>query len=1127
MPRKLRKNIRKRKGALKHPIVKLTPQQQLQQQMMNDPTMLQQMSSNPMLLNRVIGAQSGGLRAALLAKMAGYGGAADGTAYNPQSQMNLSSLKNQITDVKKSNIDIQKQISENEKKLEYDRHTKKLNELNVEKKKKEEQLKELSTEEYAKKVSEKAAEVAKMEQDVINLKNHTTQYKVLKDEEIKQKALKTYMDSDEYKNEVEANVKAEKLLQLQNQTVQYENLAQESKNNDEAMQKAMKSSEYIKANNDWLDAQANAKAAQLIGSIRTKIQADEDSSNEALMNADFKNAFEALHSKVKLVNDFSSGKKLKSEGFDKELKEVAQNMTKITDAATRQAVQSAYDAVRATVVESQEKELQQTKTDLVNAFLKTKSQVGHYAADGTYVPAGGTYIPAGGTYIPAGGTYILASGTYIPPNSPREAPAPGLPKTFTSSHGHRHRHAPKPTQQPTVQNPAPQPTVQNPAPQPKPAQQPTVQNPAPQPKPAQQPPPQPAPQPKPAQQPPPQPAQQPPPQPAQQPPPQPAPQQPQTEQGHKRSREKGNQEFLKMLKENYSYPDTLDFSDRYKEAIRKFKEGNTDPNLFSFMVQHQMGYNFKPGKYKLAKGYDLIAYHPNDMDEFTPRYLVSELNDNSTLFMKRVKNRDGTKEERVMNADDLEREFVKNGLGIYEMPADEVQETQQEEVQIQPDMEEIVQQQQLEEPEGNEQVPPLETNFTELDEDLEQPKNLDPQQVYAENMESFQESKKNSADIVEEYRKMFTDIQKTPTSDENIQHRMEVLKENVRKYNNPFYLRPYNVQSLAELGENKRLNFNKTYRNETLFKVHSEPNQYGNKPTFVSADYGTTMKWGHKANPDRWFINLQPQFQEVVDAMEVNSEPDITGIFSAALMPLKDMKDADILDQYEMNMAEGNITPDVLEHLSQRTTQNHRDGIFGEEFRKKVREREGREPIVHDLANESLQNVIKTYFADNELRRDEYLRKLKWTVPNEMLVLKNMFLDKIKPTTEINDARLKHWVKAFPFTKDIIGNMERKPEWLQKHIFGNELIPYGQAIFEELEPETQERVMQTIREDSNTNYDKIFLGYRLPEMGDQSPKAKGTWEIYNILGEHEAKMQQLEAEGKLPKATPKKKSRTK
>ncbi|KAI5547122.1 protein of unknown function, DUF4106 family, partial [Trichomonas vaginalis G3] len=292
-----------------------------------------------MLLNRVFGAQSGGLRAALLAKMAGYGGAADGTAYNPQSQMNLSSLKNQIADVKKSNIDIQKQISENEKKLEYDRQTKKLNELNVEKKKKEEQLKELSTEQYAKKVSEKAAEVAKMEQDVVNLKNHTTQYKVLKDEEIKQKALKTYMDSDEYKKEVEANVKAEKLLQLQNQTVQYENLAQESKNDDAAMQKAMKSAEYIKANNDWLDAQANAKAAQLIGSIRTKIQADEDSSNEALMNADFKNAFEALHSKVKLVNDFSSGKKLKSEGFDKELKEVAQNMTKITDAATRQAVQ--------------------------------------------------------------------------------------------------------------------------------------------------------------------------------------------------------------------------------------------------------------------------------------------------------------------------------------------------------------------------------------------------------------------------------------------------------------------------------------------------------------------------------------------------------------------------------------------------------------------------------------------------------------------------------------------------------------------------------------------------------------------------------------------------------------------
>ncbi|KAI5519369.1 protein of unknown function, DUF4106 family, partial [Trichomonas vaginalis G3] len=501
--------------------------------------------------------------------------------------MNLSSLKNQISDVKKSNIDIQKQISENEKKLEYDRHTKKLNELNVEKKKKEEQLKELSTEQYAKKVSEKAAEVAKMEQDVINLKNHTTQYKVLKDEEIKQKALKTYMDSDEYKKEVEANVKAEKLLQLQNQTVQYENLAQESKNDDAAMQKAMKSAEYIKANNDWLDAQANAKAAQLIGSIRTKIQADEDSSNEALTNADFKNAFEALHSKVKLVNDFSSGKKMKPEGFDNELREVAQNMTKITDAATRQVVQSAYDAVRASVVESQEKELQQTKTDLVNAFLKTKSQIGHYAADGTY-------IPAGGTYIPAGGTYILASGTYIPPNPPREAPAPGLPKTFTSSHGHRHRHAPKPTQQPTVQNPAQQqqpaqqPTVQNPA------QQPTVQNTA----------------------------QQPPPQPAQQPTVQnPAQQQPQTEQGHKRSREQGNQEFLKMLKEDYGYPDSIDFSDRYKEAIKKFKEGNTDPNLFSFMALHQRGYNLKPGKYKLAKGYDLIAYHPNDMNEFTPRYL--------------------------------------------------------------------------------------------------------------------------------------------------------------------------------------------------------------------------------------------------------------------------------------------------------------------------------------------------------------------------------------------------------------------------------------------------------------------------------------------------------------------------
>ncbi|EAX70214.1 hypothetical protein TVAG_533060 [Trichomonas vaginalis G3] len=135
------------------------------------------------------------------------------------------------------------------------------------------------------------------------------------------------------------------------------------------------------------------------------------------------------------------------------------------------------------------------------------------------------------------------------------------------------------------------------------------------------------------------------------------------------------------------------------------------------------------------------------MTEFTPRYLVSELNDNSTLFMKRVKNRDGTKEERFMSPDDLDRELVKNGLGIYEMPADEVQDTPQEEVQIQPDMEEIVQQQQLEEPEGNEQVPPLETNFTELDEDLEQPKNLDHQQEYEVNMESFKESKKNSADM--------------------------------------------------------------------------------------------------------------------------------------------------------------------------------------------------------------------------------------------------------------------------------------------------------------------------------------------------------------------------------------------
>ncbi|KAI5532868.1 protein of unknown function, DUF4106 family [Trichomonas vaginalis G3] len=33
-----------------------------------------------------------------------------------------------------------------------------------------------------------------------------------------------------------------------------------------------------------------------------------------------------------------------------------------------------------------------------------------------------------------------------------------------------------------------------------------------------------------------------------------------------------------------------------------------------------------------------------------------------------------------------------------------------------------------------------------------------------------------------------------------------------------------------------------------------------------------------------------------------------------------------------------------------------------------------------------------------------------------------------------------------------------------------------------------------------------FLGYRLPEMGDQSQKAKRTWEICNILDEHNAKM---------------------
>ncbi|KAI5513728.1 protein of unknown function, DUF4106 family [Trichomonas vaginalis G3] len=102
-----------------------------------------------------------------------------------------------------------------------------------------------------------------------------------------------------------------------------------------------------------------------------------------------------------------------------------------------------------------------------------------------------------------------------------------------------------------------------------------------------------------------------------------------------------------------------------------------------------------------------------------------------------------------------------------------------------------------------------------------------------------------------------------------------------------------------------------------------------------------------------------------------------------------------------------------------------------------------------------------------------------------------MFLDKIKPTTEINDARLKDWVKAFPFTKDIVGNMERKPEWLQKHIFGNELIPYGQALFEALEPETQERVMQTIREDSNTDYDKLFLDIGYLRWATRAKRQKG------------------------------------
>ncbi|KAI5509213.1 protein of unknown function, DUF4106 family [Trichomonas vaginalis G3] len=70
--------------------------------------------------------------------------------------------------------------------------------------------------------------------------------------------------------------------------------------------------------------------------------------------------------------------------------------------------------------------------------------------------------------------------------------------------------------------------------------------------------------------------------------------------------------------------------------------------------------------------------------------------------------------------------------------------------------------------------------------------------------------------------------------------------------------------------------------------------------------------------------------------------------------------------------------------------------------------------------------------------------------------------------------------------------------------------------------------MQTIREDSNTNYDKIFLGYIGYLSWRQSPKGKkGHGKFYNILGEHEAKMHNLKKQGKLPKATPKKKSRTK
>ena len=69
MPRKLRKNIRKKRATtLKHPVVKLPS---AMQQAATDPSLLAQMYQNPLLAQRVLGSQGGGgLRAALMNKIA-------------------------------------------------------------------------------------------------------------------------------------------------------------------------------------------------------------------------------------------------------------------------------------------------------------------------------------------------------------------------------------------------------------------------------------------------------------------------------------------------------------------------------------------------------------------------------------------------------------------------------------------------------------------------------------------------------------------------------------------------------------------------------------------------------------------------------------------------------------------------------------------------------------------------------------------------------------------------------------------------------------------------------------------------------------------------------------------------